>query len=354
MLALDKLLATLALTTSLCLCACSGGDDTTFDIDDLCAEDGGAFQVFVDKLFECAPEFELFLGTVPTNAEISAACTAQFEGFSEDGTIEFQDRSELNGCLAAIESADCLTFEIDDIPECDHLIVGTLELGSPCEFDDQCAGDAYCDEEEGNCGTCTATLADGESCSEDSQCTSGKCRSNGACGSFGVEGSPCDENEDCVGQLVCDETCQIPVDAVVGDECAAFAECGFPFSGLFCNEQTSQCEEFLAVGDDCFDGKAALGVCDLINYETCDFAGTAKCIAPTLVGLNESCGFQDGNKCEAGLVCEGGDEGVCRAQGEGAACDSTSDGNTCGLFLECKSDDTCGYENVYTGICPEA
>lgn len=343
--------ATLTLIASLFICACSGGDDTTYEIDDLCGENDGAFHTFVDKVFECAPEIEFFFGAAPSAAEIGEACSAQFEGVTDDGTAEFQDRSNLNACLAAIEAADCLTFDFDNLPECDDLVAGTLDVGSACELDDQCSGDAYCrDGEDGNCGSCTATLADGVSCDSNSECTSGKCRSNGACGPFGVEGSTCDDNDDCVGQLICDETCQTPTEASVGDDCFEFAQCGFPFSGLFCNEEATQCEEFLNVGDDCFDGTAALGVCDLVSYETCDFEGTSKCIAPTTVGLGDACAFQAGNQCDDGLICG---DGICREPGEGSACDSGSDSNTCGLFLECKSDDTCGYENEYSGICPE-
>ena len=42
--------------------ACGGGSGGGLEIDDFCAEDGGAFNLFVDKIVECTPELELFPG----------------------------------------------------------------------------------------------------------------------------------------------------------------------------------------------------------------------------------------------------------------------------------------------------
>jgi len=348
--------ALLAVSSTLLLtAACSGGGDGgngSVAIAELCAPSGGAFVTFVDKVVECTPAIELFLGQIPSDAEVADACTAQLQGYSDDGSIILQDQAGLDACLAAINAADCETFEIDNIPACNNLFEGTLELGSACESDDQCAGDAYCDQPSESCGSCVATLADGETCSEDTECTSNKCLTTGQCGPFGESGDACNETEDCVGQLVCDSTCKVLAPSSVGDSCTDFTQCGFPASSLFCNQQAGMCEEFLAVGDDCFDGTAALGTCNLLSYDTCDFADTRKCIAGQIVGLGESCGFGEGLECDTGLVCSGGDNGTCMEQGKDAACDPQSETNTCGLFLECKSDNKCDYENSYSGMCP--
>jgi hypothetical protein len=339
-------------TVSLAL-GCGGGDGggSSLNIEDLCGEQDGAFQIFVDKLLECTPEFELFLGQAPSAADVAAACNAQFGPFIEDGTVEFTDAADLDACVAAIMAADCLTMEIDNIPECDGLLIGQVELGDSCETNDQCAGDAYCEQSEATCGVCAELLADGVSCENNNDCASGKCRSNGACGPFAEQGDACDDDEDCVGQLVCNETCEPQGAVSAGDACAEFTECGFPFSGFFCNEQGMECEAFLELGADCNDGSLALGLCNLVEYETCDTA-TLKCIAPTLVGVGQQCNFTRGLKCEPGLLCEGGENGRCAETGEGAACDAAGESNTCGLFLECKEDDTCGYEDEYSGMCP--
>jgi hypothetical protein len=138
----------------------------------------------------------------------------------------------------------------------------------------------------------------------------------------------------------------------VGDACTEFEECGFPLSNQYCNTQTMMCEAFIPLGGDCSDGTIALGFCDLIKYESCDTQGTRKCVAPTEVGMGAQCGFGMGRKCQAGLVCDDGTNGRCVATGLGAACTFDGDSNTCGLFLECKSDNLCDYEDEYTGMCP--
>lgn len=347
-------LGTMSLALSL---ACGGGGGSSLSIEDFCAEEGGAFTQFVDKLVECTPEFEIFLGELPTSASVAAACSAQFAPFIGDGTVEFGEKAQLDACIAAILAADCETMEIDNILECEEIVIGQVELGDSCETNDQCAGEAFCAAPVSGetCGVCTAALADGVSCEDNSDCLSAKCRSNGACGPFAEEGDTCDDTEDCVGRLVCDGGTCAPESAVtVGDTCGTeFTDCGFPLSGLYCAADMT-CTEFLAPGDDCIDGTVPLGSCNLLNYETCDTMGTRKCIAPTLVKVGEQCDFAGGLKCEPGLLCEGGQSGRCAATGDGTACNVNAENNTCGLFLECKENNVCGYEDEYTGMCPAA
>jgi hypothetical protein len=340
--------------------ACGGGDGpSTSTLEDLCGEDTGAFSQLIGKVLECNPEFTLFLGEVPTEAEIAGACNSQFGSFVDDGSIEFGEKAALDACLAAVVAADCETFEIDHIPECSEVNLGQLELGTDCESSDQCAGDAYCTAPAlgASCGVCTAILADGETCVDGDDCLNGNCRTNGTCGPFVASGGTCEDTEDCAGRLQCnDGTCGTALVASVGDACVEFGDCGFPSSDLFCNESAMMCEAFIALDATCNDGAINTGLCNLIKYESCDSTGTRKCVAPTEVGMGDQCGFSTGRKCEAGLLCNdpGGAGGRCAATGLGAACTSGSESETCGFFLECKDNNVCGYEDEYTGMCPAA
>ncbi len=331
----------------------SGGGDVT--VEDFCAEDTGAFSQFVGKLVECTPEFEFFLGGGPSEESIAGACNAQFAPFIDDGTTEFGEKADLDACIAAIIAANCQILEVDNLPECDNIVIGTIAEGEACEESDQCAGESYCAAAASgqSCGTCRATLPDGVDCSDDSDCINNNCRDDGTCGGYGLTGDTCETDKDCSGQLACNAgTCGVAVTKVVGDACIDFGDCGFPFSDLFCNESMMTCEAFIALGAECNNGSIALGLCNLLQYESCDTAGTRKCVAPTIVGAGDQCGFTTGRKCEAGLLCEGGAGGRCATPGEGSACIFDGEADTCGFFLECKSDDTCGYEDDYTGMCP--
>ncbi len=337
--------------------ACGGGDGPdTISIEELCAEDTGVYSKFIGKFLECTPEVELFLGAAPTEAELAAACNVQFGSFIDDGSVKFGETAELEACLAAVAAADCETFEIDHIPECDKVNLGQLELGTECESGDQCAGDAYCTEAPlgQSCGVCTAALADGETCVDGDDCLNGNCRTNETCGPFVLSGGTCEDSEDCGGRLACnDGTCRSADAVSVGDTCADFGDCGFPISNLFCNETATMCEAFIALGANCNDGAIDTGLCNLIKYESCDSSGTRNCEAPTEVGMGDQCGFSMGRKCGAGLLCDdpGGAAGRCAATGLGEACISGSETGTCGFFLECKDNNICGYEDEYTGMC---
>lgn len=333
-------------------CGGGSGGGSQIDIEDFCAENTGAFSQFVGKLAECTPEIEIIFGGAPSEASIAAACNAQFGNLIDDGSVELGEQVDLDACIAAILAADCDTLEVDDVPECDALLVGNLATGEICESSDQCEGEAYCTDPASGatCGGCMPLLADGESCEDSEECLSNNCRSGGVCGGFSGVGESCETAEDCAGRLICQgTTCELPAAASVGDACTEFIECGFPVSNLYCNGQAMMCEAFIPLGGDCFDGSIALGFCDLVKYESCDTEGTRKCVAPTIVAMGGQCGFAMGLKCDSGLICDDDSDGVCVATGEGAACDPEK--QTCGLFLECKDNGVCGYEDEYTGMC---
>jgi len=351
----------MTLLTAVLICGSACGDDDG-DGGITSAELCDGFVDIFDKTFNCLPEIVDFLGGAPTTAELTAICDATLVEFVEDGTVLLPSRADLEACLAAVDAATCDTFNLNNVPECDNLLIGTIALGEDCESNDQCIGDAYCDENSGgSCGVCAATKADNASCENDDECLNQRCSipdsaTTGTCRGFGFVGDNCIENDDCSGRLSCNSVsfqCVAEQTWSLGDTCATFEDdCGFPFSDFYCNEGTMQCVAYLAVGATC---TAGAGLCSLFEYEYCDEQGTGRCIASTSRNLGQSCGIEMGEKCADGLICSVpfGGGGECVDPMPGSACDSTnSDDFSCGIFLECQDDDTCQYDGAYTGMCP--
>jgi hypothetical protein len=363
---MNRFAYTTLLSVTLVFGAACGDDDggSGLTVADLCGETGGFVDIF-EKTFNCVPEFLEFFGGAPTSTELAAICDATLGGFVEDGTVLLPTRAELDACLAAVDTATCDTFNLNNVPECDDLLVGTIALGEDCETNDQCVGDAYCDESgSGTCGQCTPQKADDASCEDDNECLNNRCSIEedmvrGTCRSFGFVGDSCLVNDDCSGRLSCNSvSMQCTAEQVwnIGDTCATFEDdCGFPFSDMYCAAgSTDQCTAYLNVGDTCTGGA---GICQLFAYEWCDEQGTGRCIAPTTRNALQSCGIETGEKCADGLLCSVpfGGGGVCVDPVPGSTCDSTDpDSLACGIFLDCQDDNTCQYDGDYTGMCPSS
>ncbi len=334
------------------------GPDPT--LDSICGETDGLFPALFGTIFACYPEFEIILGEFPDAAELHDACLGFLEPFLDDGTVVLGDAANYAACAAYIDEVDCMSANMDGPNPCDGLVVGTVEEGGDCDANDQCEGDSYCDHSGGDdCGVCAPRKPDNANCYVGDECIGRRCSGvdgdlPGMCRSFGEVGDDCIEDDDCGGRVICNpltSKCQIPRTWEVGDTCDSFEEdCGFPFGDLYCNTALSECVAFLEVGDDC----AGIGLCRLLDYETCDNADTGKCIAPTVASEGENCGWLDGLECASGLVCSNPTneppQGVCvTPPALGDTCESSGD---CGLLMSCVADE-CQY-GEYTGSCPPA
>lgn len=327
-------------------------------IDDVCDVNDGMFVDFFNAAISCFPEFELFLGISPTDANFSDACYGQFGPFVLDGTILLGTLDDLAACQDVIDGIDCSTFEFDAPNACTSVFTGTLAAGADCDSAEQCVGDSYCDDSgSATCAVCALRKADGETCDGNDECINRRCSRSGGkgagmCRAYGLVGDGCAGNDDCAGHLQCNAVssmCQIAPVWAVDDVCTTNdnGDCGFPLSNLYCDEGNLVCVAYVPLGDPC----TGPFQCNFIKYETCDVGVTDVCVAPTIRALNESCSFFDGDKCAVGLQCsEPGDGGTCQQPAQaGDSCTPT--GNECGDFLlECVNSE-CQY-GEYSGMCP--
>jgi hypothetical protein len=317
-------------------------------LDEICDEEG----LFVDlfsQFIQCNPLVGTLLGGTPSGVELSAGCFGQFQDYIDDGTVTLGDSAAAAACLAYVDGLTCADLEILDPGPCGDLFLGTVALDGECEIDEQCIGNAYCAESKGGgCGTCTVQVADGEVCVDDAECINDHCRLDQSCGPLSDVGGPCGGDDDCVGDAYCSDLDECTASVGDGDDCTAPKECGFPFSGLYCNPDDGTCAAQSAVGEPCNDGLA----CDLFDFETCDAADTGECLAASVGGIGDPCGFFLGAKCALGLMCTdliGG--GECFSPGAvGAACDVEDPTAGCDFLLEC-IEGACAYRD-YSGECP--
>lgn len=324
-------------------------------IDDLCGLDG-AYVKFVDAAFTCSQDLLDLLDIDLAPADLDDACDTLFAPYVEDGSIELGTRDDLAACFDALDALDCTTDDVRTIRACDPVVRGTVAEGDPCQVDAQCAGDAFCDTSAGGtCGVCAERKANGASCSgDDDECAGRRCSAAGACRDVGQVGDGCNDDDDCAGALRCSpstDLCEVAPAWSVGDACQPnTSDCGFPGTDLFCDGSSNTCQQFADIGEACAGGVAT---CNFVKYEVCDENGTGLCRAPVTSAEGGACNMFSGVKCQDGLTCsQPFTGGTCVDPAPGSACDAASPGFACGLLLECKPDNTCGYEAEYTGTCP--
>ena len=233
----------------------------------------------------------------------------------------------------ACQSHQCDTAEVDDDSACsaqtladncglfsDMYCLGAQEQGAPqcpavCAADGDCDAAAHCD------GICSADIANGSGCDENSDCISEHCANGFCC----VAGDCCAEDSDCPGGYtsapVCDNTatCQghrldatctdsaCSSDSVTDDSGCGVDQvahyCGFYLS-IMCNgeqeQQTPTCPTSCASDDDCDPAGHCDGTCqgDKNNGQACD--ESSDCTSTHCVDLfccNSAC-TQDGYACD--------------------------------------------------------
>jgi hypothetical protein len=203
-------------------------------------------------------------------------------------------------CTSALQSLSCTDVLAGTDPTACQPPVGTVAMGQPCSFNGQCTTQ-YCLVALGSiCGTCQAAPQPGAACS--------------------VNG--CAEGQVCVASS---GTCQTAVTAV-GATCSATSPCG---PGLACVtvRTTMSCQALgAAVGVACAARNDLLPDCDHRLGLTCD-TGSHKCVQDTYATAGNACGPTDGGyvDCENGGACNttgAGTDGTCEAPAaDGAACD---------------------------------
>ncbi len=352
---------------------------------ELCAENGGLFIDFFGKLFECQGGlFEVLIGSLPDDAELSALCEGSLDPFLDDGTAVLGDRDAFEACRDYIDNLTCAEADFDVPNPCDDVIVGQIPIDGDCDSNDQCAGDTFClgrsnvtgvramhDRLLGDkpaptggaiCGVCKATLANGQVCGDSPECSSGYCKELEAapseCAAIGAISDACESSQDCTGTTVCAPgtlLCASEPTWALDTPCTTFIfDCGGPGADLMCHPGTAKCIAWLDVTDACDQSETPASYCRFFQYETCQEVvpggGVFQCRAPMTVGAGATCGFFAGAKCGTGLVCYkvAEDTEICVTQaGLDGDCSGTAQ---CDFFLNCVAD-TCSYSS-YTGMCP--
>jgi hypothetical protein len=246
----------------------------------------------------------------------------------------------LNACATAIQGADC-NISFEQLDACVISIAGTLANGATCTDPAQCSsGSCSASTTTTNgggvsCGTCQPAIADGAPCADGGACVSGdtctvSTSGDGGTGSpictarpaLGDIGAACTANTECKAPNHCavtftngneSGTCAAPIAA--GGTCTEKTDCT---SGLICTGAASRtCTTPLSVGASCNGGDCGVGF-------ACD--ATFKCIAITFVAPGGTC---DGDErfCSQGS-CPIADDGT-NADPTGTCPTIIADGQPC-------------------------
>lgn len=243
------------------------------------AYDGEAAAACVDRIRGQGCRFPGF--------HIANPCADMFTGLLQEG----------EACIASIECEGSGICEETDI-NCDRSIAccpgtcvggGIVEspIGGPCEDDDECALQAYCDfPDSPDPGVCTALVA--------------------------TEGAACDELSACVNPMICEldfmtqpfvGTCETP--AATGQSCDPDALIACNDARDFC-DAAGTCVAAVDVGSACSPDIACIGFASCVN---------SLCVADPSIG--DPC-TDTGPNCLASLECNGT---TCVAPPSGPTCE---------------------------------
>ena len=322
-----RTLCLLGLVTALFATACDGG----LAIDDVPA----AYADTICSTYRnCAPAD--LLGSALDNCDstytgiFANAVLPQWQAALDRGTVGY-DGDAASRCLSETQALGCNAFNAAAPVACREILVGTLETGSPCSLDEECAGDAYCDGEDcpGTTGTCTPRSAAGGTCDGSSQCVNGLVCNGDTCGAAASRsGGPCDgpDSIDCP----VDETCVGGDPETVGTctpiaslRTAATGEtCELGDSAVYCQEGLSCAAIAIGAGGATFECRARVGA-----------GGACFVAAPSMC--------PDDQYCDADPTMGGPPDGTCLARPtESQPCAMTLTGNYCGAGLVCLTTET--------------
>ena len=212
-------------------------------------------------------------------------------------------------CLARVELECTSKMAAPGSGYKDATVCASAIAGATCD-------DYWAVQSGAACAPVPGTLADGSSCTDDSQCTSTYCKRLGeaACGTCAPRttvGSSCVSDADaCAVGSVCATTCAVP--APKGGACNSTQPC---VTGLVCD--SGFCVGPLQLGAQCF----SVGVpCDAGKGLYCDTVA-GQCKAIQIVGTGQSCGLAQGMGCSGGVCMNGTCEPHTK---DGALCDSST------------------------------
>jgi len=121
--------------------------------------------------------FNLFLGGTDCSAvtlqRIDNGSFPLLQGKIAQGTVRY-DETKAQACLDSLSARSCAQMLERDSPECLAALDGTVAIGSACDLDEECKGEALCKSSNATCpGQCAALLVAGQGCAKDSDCQSG-------------------------------------------------------------------------------------------------------------------------------------------------------------------------------------
>jgi hypothetical protein len=308
---LDKLAYTFSLVAALGFgAACGGGGGS--GIPEAHREDE-FIATICDALVKC--------NAYPDVATCESTTSSNIEGLLlgvEAGRVEY-DGNSAEDCLSFFSNAlaSCEAFGFGEEDEsCDDTFVGLVEVGGTCWYGEECAGDAYCEQDCGDAecctGVCTAepALAQmGEDCSN-KDCVSGSyCgqepeAETPTCLAPAALGQPCYGfgPDACQGDAVCDSfgqpgTCFMPgpEEGACGDTPILQIAC--MRTDNYCDPADSVCKPLIAVGSGC-----NLELDNCVDYAYC--AENSMCMASP--GVGEDCVVDGQPSCLGGLECVSG------------------------------------------------
>lgn len=243
------------------------------------------------------------------------------------------DVKKVDECLAALKNLEC-GKDPDSVAACRQAISGTLANGQPCSDDAQCTS-GYCDTEQACPGVCAATLAANSDCNYTRQCNPGlvcdyvdnKCKTNATSLNPGDECEwYCGYGMECVYDYeTWDATCQEWLQANESCEPHDGPECA---PGLGCDEGSGQCKPVTIVNEG--------GTCD-DQVKVCDFTKQLYCVQGSCVripGAGEDCLM--GEACWHGTYC--GTDTKChalKAVGESCTANAECQSRKCSTGNEC-------------------
>jgi hypothetical protein len=235
------------------------------------------------------------------------------------------------------DSATCITRTKIG---CQSSLSATGTGATPAQFA-QCATDVRAQSCEdlfakppATCETQAGTLADGQACAVNDQCSGRSCNKAsgnacGACAKRAGAGSACETGSDCEADLACSGG-KCVVRGTAGAACSATAPCVQPYrcSGKVCTKP-------LAGGAACTPTEDA---CDILNGFFCNPQSNV-CAEAQIAEPGGACGFVGGNLvlCAKGVTCKtgAGGTGTCSAvAADGAPCNDAN-GPTCTAPARC-------------------
>jgi hypothetical protein len=288
------------------------------------------------------------------NGELSAVPSA-----IEAGRIVYE-ASELEACAEDIAALGCDVRSQRWPASCELTLLGTVEAGGDCAIDQECAGDAFCAQEDACPGACTALLAEGAACTngDDDQCEDGLVcvAATDRCTALGALGSPCGGSRAaCAPGLVC-------FDGGSGPECVTVAALYFRAEDESCFPGDATCDAGVSVCGD-------VELCE--PGLVCESAASGGVCQPATTQRGGDCKRAVPNQCPLAQVCDAstpGETGTCVDRpSEGEPCIDRSprcapghicvddtclalldNGESCGVHEECLSG-TCGDDALCMG-----